>query len=188
MLKWLPEWPIGRKDWKMTLEARLARIEHDRAIRDLKMRYLRAADAKDPDAMRACFVQDAVIAFEGFPEFRDRDAFVEAYRELGCAPGVFDIHQGGTGVIELTGETEARGWWPLYFHNINLTARTLTQLGVEYEDLYVLTGDGWKIAESWSYRKSCLIQRIDDAGAVTTLAMGEAPAAFGQGADGPGRA
>lgn len=164
----------------MTLEQRLERLEHDRAIRDLKMRYLRAADRKDCEAMRDCFTPDAHIAFEGFPEFHSRDAFVEIYRELGCAPGIFDIHQGGTGIISLSGSDDATGWWPLYFHNINLASRTITQLGVEYEDRYVLQDGRWWIASSRSIRKSCLIQSVDDAGELRTVAMGEAPGNFGE--------
>lgn len=164
----------------MTIEERLLRIEHDRAIRDLKMRYLRAADAKNPGTMRECFTSDALIAFEGFPEFRERDAFIEVYKQFGCAPGIFDIHQGGTGIIEITSDREAKGWWPLYFHNINLAERTLTQFGVEYEDRYCLRGGRWLIAESRSFRKSCLIQKVAEDGTVSAITMGEAPATFGE--------
>ena len=101
-------------------------------------------------------------------------------REFGCAAGIYDIHQGGTGIIEMTSETEARGWWPLYFHNINLAERTLTQLGVEYEDRYVLQNGEWLIAESRSYRKSCLIQTVDAQGSIKTVVMGDAAEAFGE--------
>lgn len=163
----------------MTIEERLAALENDRAIRDLKMRYLRSADAKDPETMRGCFTKDARIAFEGFPEFNKRDPFIEVYKEFGCVAGIYDIHQGGTGIIEMTSEIEARGWWPLYFHNINLAERTLTQLGVEYEDRYVLQNGEWLIAESRSYRKSCLIQTVDAQGSIKTVVMGDAPEAFG---------
>ncbi|WP_340587227.1 nuclear transport factor 2 family protein [Erythrobacter alti] len=161
------------------MEDRLRRIEHDRAIRDLKMRYLRSADAKDPDAMRDCFAPDAHIAFQGFPDFEDRDSFIDIYRELGCAPGIFDIHQGGTGIIEFYGATYATGWWPLYFHNINLAERTLTQLGVEYDDRYELREGRWWIVESRSRQKSCLIHSIDEDGISKAIAIGEAPGMFG---------
>lgn len=162
-----------------SVEERLTRLEHDRAIRDLKMRYLRAADGKDCEAMRDCFLEDAQIAFEGFPEFTERDAFIEVYRRLGCAPGIFDIHQGGTGIITFTGQNTAEGWWPLQFHNINLAQRSLTQLGVEYHDRYVLRDGRWWIAASKSLRKSCLIQIVDDNGCPCTVAMGEGPGEFG---------
>ena len=59
----------------MDIEARIQRIEDDRAIRDLKMRYLRASDAKDPESMRGCFLPDAKILFDGFPPFEARDPF-----------------------------------------------------------------------------------------------------------------
>ncbi|GAB5487238.1 MAG: hypothetical protein Pars2KO_08080 [Parasphingorhabdus sp.] len=163
----------------MTVEARLQQLEDDRAIRDLKMRYLRASDAKDPEAMRDCFLPDAKILFDGFPPFEARDPFIEIYKQMGCAPGIFDIHQGGTGIIEFESETRATGWWPLYFHNINLAQNTLTQMGVEYQDVYVKQDGRWWMAESRSSRKSCLIHSVDDDGGSTIQVMGEAPESFG---------
>ena len=83
----------------MEMEDRLQRLEDDRAIRDLKASYLRAADTKDVEAMRACFTADAMIAFDGFPVFTDREAFLSVYRDMACAPGIFDIHHGANGGI-----------------------------------------------------------------------------------------
>lgn len=143
------------------------------------MRYLRAADAKDCEAMCDCFLPDARIRFEGFPSFDDRESFVAIFRQLGCAQGIYDIHQGGTGIIEFEGGDCATGWWPLYFHNINLAQRKLTQLGVEYRDRYVLRDGRWWIAESISTRKSCLIHVVDENGVARVEAMGEAPESFG---------
>ena len=163
----------------MDIEARIAQLGADRAIRDLKMRYLRAADAKDVAAMRDCFRPDVRIRFDGFPDFDDREAFLAVYQELGCALGIFDIHHGGTGIIEFDGATRATGWWPLYFHNINLAQRTLMQMGVEYRDMYVFEEGRWWISETASSRKSCLIHQVDEAGDATVVVMGEAPATFG---------
>mgnify|MGYP000076610592 CR=1 FL=1 len=163
----------------MTVEERLQRLEDDRAIRDLKMRYLRASDAKNPETMRDWFLPDAKILFDGFPPFDARDPFIEIYKQMGCAPGIFDIHQGGTGIIEFESDTHATGWWPLYFHNINLAQNTLTQMGVEYQDVYEKRDDRWWMAESRSSRKSCLIHSVDDDGRSTVQVMGEAPETFG---------
>ncbi|MFM6950430.1 MAG: nuclear transport factor 2 family protein [Novosphingobium sp.] len=166
----------------MTLEQRLQRLEDDRAIRDLKARYLRACDNKDPEMVRDSLLPDgATIAFDGFPTFTNRDDFVAIYAEMGCAPGVFDVHHGANGVVTFAGDDEARGQWSLLFHNINLTARTLTQLGVEYDDRYIKRDGRWWIAETRSRRVSCLIHSIDAQGRPTVSAMGEAPATFGQG-------
>lgn len=162
------------------LEQRLQRLEDDRAIRDLKARYLRACDAKDPDSVRDCLLPEgAVIAYDGFPAFDSREAFVAIYAEMGCAPGVFDIHHGANGVIAFEGPDRAIGQWSLLFHNINLASRTVTQMGVVYDDIYVKRHDRWWIAETRSRRQSCLIQAVDDAGQVTVTVMGEAPETFG---------
>lgn len=163
-----------------TIEQRIQRLEDDRAIRDLKARYLRACDCKDPETVRDTLLPNgAVIAYEGFPTFDNRDSFVAIYAELGCAPGVYDIHHGAGGVISFDGADRAHGQWSLLFHNINLATRTLTRMGVEYDDVYVRQGARWWIAETRSRRTSCLIETVDENGKATVAIMGEAPATFG---------
>ena len=158
------------------LAARVQRLEDERAIRELKARYLRSCDLKDVEGVRDTLSPDgAVIDFEGFPRFDDRDAFVAVYREMGCAPGVFDIHHGANGVIEFDGADEARGRWSLLFHNVNLGPRLLTQMGVEYEDDYVRRDGRWWIAATRSRRTSFLQQAVDSEGRTTVTVMGEAP-------------
>jgi len=163
----------------MTIEERLQRLEDDRAIRDLKMRYLRATDLKQPDELRECLIKDAIVAFDGFPPFDNREAFIAVYQEMGCAPGIFDIHHGGTGTITFQSPDEASAHWPLYFHNINLAQRMLTQMGVQYEDRYVKRDGRWWICETRSKRTSCLIHSVDEAGVPTVAVMGEPPEQFG---------
>ena len=165
----------------MTLEERLQRLEDDRAIRDLKSRYLRACDGKDPDTVRETLLpHGAVVAYEGFPRFENREDFVDIYRKMGCAPGIFDIHHAANGIITFESDTRATGQWSLHFHNINLAARTLTQMGVEYDDIYVKVNGRWWIAETHSRRNSCLIQTVDAAGNAVVGAMGQGPEAFGE--------
>ena len=166
----------------MTLEERLQRLEDDRAIRDLKARYLRACDLKDPDAVRDTLSpKGAIIAYEGFPPFSNRDDFVAIYREMGCTPDIFDIHHAANGIIRFDGPDRASGHWSLFFHNINLSQRTLTQMGVEYADIYVREGGRWWIAETRSTRTSCLIHSVDGEGQTKVSVMGPAPAIFGEG-------
>ena len=163
-----------------SIEQRLQRLEDDRAIRDLKARYLRACDIKDPEGVRDTLLPEgAVIAYEGFPPFHDRNDFVAIYAQMGCAPRIFDIHHGANGVISFETEDRARGQWSLLFHNINLASRTLTQMGVEYDDLYVRRDGRWWIAETRSRRLSCLIHSVDADGRATVAVMGEAPETFG---------
>ena len=153
------------------IEERIAALEADRDIRDLKSRYLRACDMKDHQTVRDCFTEDARIRFEGFPDFDNPDDFVAIYRQFGCQPGVFDMHHGANGTIRLTAPDRAEGVWSLYFHNINLAAQTLTQLGVRYEDTYVRSDGRWLIAESASFRQSVLVQSVDGEGRTTIAEM-----------------
>ena len=163
----------------MTIEERLQRLEADRAIRDLKARYLRACDDKQPDMVRDCLLPDAAIRFEGFPPFNNREDFVEIYRQFGCVPGVCDIHHAVNGVIDFSGSDRATGQWALTFHTINLAQRTITQFGIEYEDVYVREGGRWWIAETLSRRKSVLVQAVDAEGGMRVVALGESEEAFG---------
>ena len=164
----------------MTIEERLQRLEADRAIRDLKARYLRASDGKDPDTVRECLTPDARIRYDGFPPFDNRDDFVAVYRQFGCAPGIFDIHHAANGVIAFDGAERARGQWALTFHNINLAERSITQFGIEYDDVYMREGGRWWIAETASRRKSVLIQTVDAEGNARVVALGESDAAFAE--------
>lgn len=165
----------------MGIEERLQRLEDDREIRDLKARYLRACDSKDPETVRDCLLPDgAVIAYDGFPAFDNRDDFVAIYAQMGCAPGIYDIHHGANGVIAFESANRATGQWSLFFHNINLAARTLTQMGVEYDDVYVQQDGRWWIAETRSRRLSCLVHTVDDAGQSNVVVMGDPPAQFGE--------
>lgn len=167
----------------MTIEERLQRLEDDRAIRDLKARYLRACDTKDPASVRDTLTPDgAIIAYEGFPAFGNRDDFVAVYQQMGCSSDIFDIHHSANGEIAFENASRATGKWSLYFHNINLGARTLTQMGVEYDDVYVKQDGRWWIAETRTRRLSCLIHSVDDAGNAKVAVMGEPPAAFGEAA------
>lgn len=165
----------------MTIEERLQRLEDDRAIRDLKARYLRACDGKDPETVRDCMIPAAQIRYDGFPPFDNREDFVAVYRQFGCVPGIFDIHHAANGVIEFDGADRARGLWALTFHNVNLAQRTVTQFGIEYDDVYVREGGRWWIAETSSRKKSVLVQSVDADGNMRVTALGESDAAFGEG-------
>lgn len=164
----------------MDLARRIQRLEDDRAIRDLKARYLRAADMKDADTMRDTLLPaGARIAFDGFPAFDDRAPFIDIYRQMACAPGIYDIHHGANGIISFEDDDHATGQWSLLFHNINLAQRTLTQMGVEYDDRYVRQDGRWWIAETRSRRTSCLIHQVGEDGAAQVAVMGDAPETFG---------
>jgi hypothetical protein len=160
------------------LAARLQALEDKEEIRRLKSRYLRACDLKQPDAVRDCFLPAGVrIAYQGFPVFDDRDAFVTTYESMACQGGVYDIHHATNWDIELTGPDEARGLWSLNFRTILTGPRQVTRLAVEYEDVYRRQDGRWWIAESVSRVTSMLMEQIGEDGSVSVLVSGEAAAA-----------
>jgi hypothetical protein len=144
-----------------SIEQRLSALEDIRAIEAVKNRYLRACDRKQPDAVRDCLTPDAVIDFEGFPLFTDRDAFVEIYRRYGCVPHIIDMHHGQNPIIELDGD-RATGWFDLYFFQIDTRANKHTQLAVSYVDDFVRRDGRWLIARSVSRRMSMLVSHLGE--------------------------
>lgn len=160
------------------LAARLAALEDKEAIRALKARYLRACDLKQVDEVRACFAPGPIrIAYENFPEFTDRDAFVEVYASMACQGGVYDIHHATNWDIALTGPDSARGLWSLNFRTILTGPRQVVRLAVEYADVYRRVEGEWRIVETVSRVTSQLVEQIGEDGSVTVLVLAEPPAA-----------
>jgi len=160
------------------LERRLSALEDIRAIEILKWRYLRACDRKQPQVVRDCFVPEAVIDYEGFPRFENRDSFVEVYERFGCQPHILDMHHGQNPIVELTGSDSARGYFDLYFFQIDTLQRRHTQMAVSYDDEFVRRGGRWWIAKTTAGRLSMLVQNISAEGvpSVAIAARSETPA------------
>lgn len=160
------------------IAARLAVLEDKEAIRTLKARYLRACDLKQPDVVRDCFAPGAIrIAYQNFPEFTDRDAFVEIYRTMGCQPGVYDLHHATNWEIDLTGSDSATGKWSLNFRTILTGPRQVVRLAVEYEDVYRKQDGRWWIVDTVSRVTSMLTEQVGEDGSVTVIALAEPPSA-----------
>jgi hypothetical protein len=177
--------------WEGAVEAdRLARLEQQvralediGAIKELKYRYLRACDRKEPDVVRDCLdPEGAVIAYEGFPRFSDRESFVQVYREMACKPTIIDMHHGHNPEILLTGADSAVGTWDLYFNSIDTEAKTVLQMACVYSDHYTRRQGRWWITETATRRTSFLMQQLQADGTLKVVVMGEAPAgAYGEG-------
>lgn len=142
-----------------SIDERLRELEDVRSIETLKWRYLRACDRKQPDEVRNCFTEDAVIDFEGFPLITDRESFLKIYIEFGCLPNIVDMHHGHHPIIELSGD-RARGWFDLYFFQIDTLSQKLTQLAVAYDDDFVRRDGQWLISRTVSRRISMLKSKI----------------------------
>lgn len=159
------------------LERRLRVLEDVEAIRQLKARYLASADAKNPAAMRACFVDGpARIEFGAVGSFDQADPLVEIFRQVGCHDYMVEMHHGVNPQIELTAADSAKAHWGLHYQLINTRDNTLTQLGAHYDDEYRRTPDGWKISATTCVVTSLLVLALAE-DAVKALVIGRAPAA-----------
>ena len=125
------------------LEARIARLEAESDIRRLKARYLNACDAKDIDAIRACFTADAVIDFPPLGEF-DLDGLIGIFTQMAATTPITDVHQGHNAEIEVAGD-EASARWNLGYATYDPRTRGFCLLANFYHDRYRRTADGWRI-------------------------------------------
>lgn len=165
------------------LTARVQHLEDIAAIKELKHRYLRACDLKQPDVVRDCFDPDGVVIdYEGFPPFDNREAFAKVYESMACTPNIVDIHHAANPEIDMAiGSDTAKAKWGLSFQNVNVSARTCIQMACEYNDEYIKKGGRWWIKKSQSRRTSFLMQKFDDNGIPTVLSFGnEGPKVFGE--------
>ncbi|GLC97490.1 hypothetical protein Tamer19_68990 [Cupriavidus sp. TA19] len=125
---------------------RLARLEASDAIRALKLRYLRACDDKDTEAMRACFVPDnAHIHYDRIGSFPGRDALVQCFAELACRPTLREMHFAGQSDIRLLDEASAQGSWDLAYLALDDASGLRTFLTGRYADEYVRVDGEWLI-------------------------------------------
>ncbi len=160
------------------LAVRLTALEDKEAIRSLKSRYLRACDLKQVEDVRECFATGKIrIAYENFPEFDDRDAFVAIYQQMACNGGVYDIHHATNWEIALEDDARATGKWSLNFRTILTGPRQVVRLAVEYDDVYEKRDGRWWIVETVSRVTSMLTEQVSEDGSVTVIALAEAPAA-----------
>ena len=161
------------------LEQRLRALEDINAIRELKARYLRACDRKQPEVMRDCFVEaGAVIEADGFPSFNDREGWVKVFTELSVNnPNIMDTHHGQNPQISLTGPDSASAVWDLQFSQVNLKERTVVNLAGEYRDEYVRRGGRWWISTQRFRQTSFLMRQVGEDGQEKVLALGKPPAA-----------
>lgn len=147
-----------------TLEEKLARLEAIEAIRNLKARYLACCDEKNPEGVRACFMDGPVrIEYGAIGSFSNADDLVAVYTEIACHPHMLEMHHGSNPRIDLVDTRTAEGSWSLHYQLINTQDMTLTQIGGDYLDEYRLTDDGWKMSATRFSASSTLVLKLDAA-------------------------
>jgi hypothetical protein len=129
-------------------------------IKQLKYRYLRTLDLKQWDEFEQCFVAEVTGDYGEGLAFEDRDALVGYMRE-NLGPALVTMHQCHHPEITVDGDT-ATGRWYLEDKVISEEYRFVLEGAAFYEDRYVRTPDGWRIAHTGYRRTYEATYNLDD--------------------------
>lgn len=145
------------------------------AIEQLKYRYWRACDAKDPEAFRSCFVASGGVLDFGPLGRTDPDTMVGIFRQIALAtaedggPRILDMHHGFMPSITVeapgpgTQPSRATGTWTLQFRQVDRDKGTETLSTGEYSDVYVIEDGRWVMAECLFTPGWSVTRTLDDA-------------------------
>jgi hypothetical protein len=120
------------------------------AISRLKYRYLRTLDTKQWDEFESCFLPEATADYNGLV-FADRAALVGYMREH-LGEGLITMHQVHHPEVDVAGDT-ATGRWYLQDKVIVPAFSYVLEGAAFYEDRYVRTPVGWRVAHT-GYRRT----------------------------------
>lgn len=129
------------------------------AIATLKYRYLRGVDAKEWDLLASTLAEDAVARYGGgVHTVEGRAAIVEYLRERMARDSLHTSHRVNHPELTADGPDRATGRWTLDDVVLDSEYRFKLTGAAWYEDTYVRTEDGWKIATTGYTRTYELVQ------------------------------
>lgn len=117
-----------------------------RAIETLKYAYVRCLDLKQWDDFAATLTEDVAASYGERLSLSGRDEVVQFMR-ASLGPAIITVHHVHHPEITVDGET-ARGTWYLQDTVLVTEQRLLLRGAAFYDDRYVRTADGWRIAET----------------------------------------
>ncbi|WP_310961579.1 nuclear transport factor 2 family protein [Nocardioides terrisoli] len=123
--------------------------DHDEITR-LKYRYFRMLDLKRWEEFAGCFVPEATGDYAGLV-FDDRDSLV-AFMAENMGPQMISMHHAHHPEIAVDGDT-ATGIWYLEDKVIIPELKFVLEGAAFYDDRYVRTPEGWRIAHT-GYRRT----------------------------------
>lgn len=145
------------------LEERIARLEAESDIRRLKARYLNACDAKDVDAIRACFTPDAELDYQPVGKFGP-NGLIEAFTQIALHSPIVDVHQIHNGEIEVIDADNAKARWSLGFSTYDPRDGSFRLIGSFYHDEYVRTPEGWRVSKSRHEPRTIMDGKLGETG------------------------
>ena len=120
------------------------------AICQLKYRYLRTLDTKQWEEFEDCFVPEVTADYNGLV-FEDRASLVGYMREQ-MTEGMITMHQAHHPEITVDGD-RATGRWYLQDRVVVAAYSFMLEGAAFYEDTYVRTPAGWRVAHT-GYRRT----------------------------------
>lgn len=124
------------------------------AIKQLKYKYFRCLDTKDWEGLGETLTDDARTAYdEGKYAHVGRAAIVEFLSSALGSPRIVSMHHGHHPEVTLLSDTTAKATWYLEDVVIFRDADTRMHGAAFYEDEYVKTAEGWRIAFT-GYRRT----------------------------------
>jgi ketosteroid isomerase-like protein len=116
-------------------------------IVDVCVRYALALDSRDWKMLATCFTEDAVANYEGRPPARGYSAIEQTCRSA-LDPLAASQHLLGNHLVTV-GSDEAEALCYFQAQHVRAGAGGVTQLIIagRYEDRFVRTEQGWRIAE-----------------------------------------
>ena len=147
----------------MELAERIQALEDREAIKRLKYDYFFFCDSKQPDKVRACFIDGPVhIDYGRVGIFTHRDELITVFTELACNEHMVEMHHAQNPRIDLIDERHAVGGWSLYYHLIDTRSNIVTQLGAVYEDEYLKIDGLWLISSTICKVTSTQVSDLSD--------------------------
>lgn len=128
----------------------LSSVDDISEISRLKYRYLRTLDTKQWEEFEECFLPEVTADYNGL-EFADRAALVGYMRE-NLGEGTITMHHVHHPEIDVDGDT-ATGRWYLHDKVIVAAFDFMLEGAAFYEDRYVRTPHGWRVAHT-GYRRT----------------------------------
>jgi hypothetical protein len=124
-------------------------------IKQLKHRYWRVCDSKDPQGFRDCFIRSgAKLDYGALGSYDDVEPIARIFEEVALQKlddggwVILEMHHGYMPEISIISETQAQGTWSLQHRRLDRSAGTDTTTVGVYSDRYEIEDGQWKISAS----------------------------------------
>ncbi|MFO1107262.1 MAG: nuclear transport factor 2 family protein [Amaricoccus sp.] len=158
-----------------TLLKRVQLLEDKQAITELKYRYFKGLDMREPETVRDIFDPNGcIIDFGEWGRFDNVDDFVKVFISEECQPHVLDTHHGHNIRITVTGEDTAEGRVDLHHGQVRTDNRTVAHETCYYNEKYIRHSGRWWIKELRFFIYNEVVYSVEEDGSLKIKVLGKA--------------